>query len=123
MNYTIPTFYDSMISKLITNGSNRSDAINRMKRALSEYIILGVKTTIPFHKAIIRNPYFLKGELNTHFIDDHKKKIDEEMRKVIEEDREHVNRMKATFMPGKKVAAISAGVGAYLTNVQSQQTK
>ena len=123
MNYTIPTFYDSMISKLITNGSHRLDAINRMKRALSEYIILGVKTTIPFHKAIIRNPYFIKGDLNTHFIDEHKNKIDEEMQKVIEEDRENENRLKATFMPGKKVAAISTGVGAYLTNVQSQQKK
>ena len=121
MNYTIPPFYDSMISKLITNGSTRNDAINRMKRALSEYIILGVKTTLPFHKAIIRNPNFIKGDLNTHFIDDHKKKIDEEMAKVIEEDLETVNRLKSTFMPGKKIAAISAGVGAYLTNVQSQQ--
>lgn len=54
MNYTIPTFYDSMISKLVTNGSTRQDAINRMKKAVSEYIILGVKTTIPFHKAILK---------------------------------------------------------------------
>ena len=123
MNYTIPTFYDSMISKLITSGSTRNNAINRMKRALSEYIILGVKTTIPFHKAVIRNPYFIEGDLNTHFIDEHKNKIDEEMQKVIEEDRENVNRLKATFMPGQKIAAISAGVGAYLTNVQSKQQK
>lgn len=123
MNYTIPTFYDSMISKLVTNGSTRQDAIDRMKRALSEYIILGVKTTIPFHKAIIRNPYFLKGDLNTHFIDEHKKGIEEEMKKVIEEDLENVNRLKATFMPGKKIAAISAGVGSYLTNAKAQQNK
>ena len=101
MNYTIPTFYDSMISKLITYGRNRNDAINRMKRALSEYIILGVKTTIPFHKAILRNPNFLSGDLNTHFIDLHKKGIDKEMENVIVEDTEIVNKLKSTFMPGK----------------------
>jgi len=123
MNYTIPTFYDSMISKLITSGRTRNDAINRMKRALSEYIILGVKTTIPFHKAILRNKSFIKGDLHTHFVDEHKIGIDEEMEKVIEEDLERVNRMKSTFMPGKKVAAISASVGAYLNNAKAQQLK
>ena len=71
MNYTIPTFYDSMISKLVTSGRTRNDAVNRMKRALSEYIILGVKTTIPFHKAILRNESFLAGDLHTHFVDEH----------------------------------------------------
>lgn len=98
MNYTIPTFYDSMISKLITYGRTRNDAINRMKRALSEYIILGVKTTIPFHKAILRNKNFLSGDLNTHFIDLHKKGIDKEMENVILEDLETVNKMKSTFI-------------------------
>lgn len=123
MNYTIPTFYDSMISKLITSGRTRTDAINRMKRALSEYIILGVKTTIPFHKAILRNPHFLEGDLHTHFVDEHKKGIDDEMKNVIAEDLERVNRLKSTFMPGKKIAAISAGVGSYLTNAKAQQLK
>lgn len=61
MNYEIPPFYDSMISKLIVWGMTRDEAINRMKRALSEYIILGVKTTIPFHKAIMRNEAFRRG--------------------------------------------------------------
>ena len=123
MNYTIPTFYDSMISKLITYGRTRDDAISRMKRALSEYIILGVKTTIPFHKAILRNPNFLSGDLNTHFIDQHKKGIDQEMEKVIEEDLEYVNKLKSTFMPGKKIAAISAAVGAYQNAAKNQMRK
>ncbi|MDR0901055.1 MAG: acetyl-CoA carboxylase biotin carboxylase subunit, partial [Methanobrevibacter sp.] len=115
MNYTIPTFYDSMISKLITGGRNRNEAIGRMKRALSEYIILGVKTTIPFHKAIMRNPNFLEGNLHTHFVDEFRKGIIDDMEEVIAEDRERVNRLKSTFMPGKKVAAISTAVGSYLT--------
>ena len=123
MNYTIPTFYDSMISKLITYGRNRDDAINRMKRALSEYIILGVKTTIPFHKAILRNPNFISGNLNTHFIDTYKKGIELEMNNIIAEDVEYVNRLKSTFMPGKKIAAISAAVGSYQNAAKAHMTK
>lgn len=121
MNYTIPTFYDSMISKLITWGRTRNDAISRMKRALSEYIILGVETTIPFHKAILRNPNFVKGDLHTHFIDDYKIGIKSEMKKVIAEDLENVSRLKSTFMPAQKIAAISAAVGSYLNTAKSQQ--
>ena len=121
MNYTIPTFYDSMISKLITYGRDRNDAIDRMKRALSEYIILGVRTTIPFHKAVLRNPNFISGNLNTHFIDTYKKGIEEEMENVIAEDLELVNKMKSTFMPGKKIAAISAAVGSYQNMAKNQQ--
>ncbi|RBQ23662.1 Pyruvate carboxylase subunit A [Candidatus Methanobinarius endosymbioticus] len=123
MNYTIPTFYDSMISKLITWGSNRNEAINRMKRALSEYIILGVKTTIPFHKAIMRNNYFLEGDLHTHFVDDHRKGIDDEMTGIMEEETERINRMRSTFMPGKKVAAISVAIGSYLNTAKNHQMK
>ncbi|MDD1775342.1 MAG: acetyl-CoA carboxylase biotin carboxylase subunit, partial [Methanobacterium sp.] len=62
MNYTIPPYYDSMISKLIVWGRDRDEAINRMKRALAEYIILGVKTTIPFHKAMMNSPHFHQGD-------------------------------------------------------------
>ena len=121
MNYTIPTFYDSMISKLITYGRSRNDAINKMKRALSEYIILGVKTTIPFHKAVLRNPNFISGNLNTHFIDTNRKSIETEMVNVIAEDLENVNKLKSTFMPAKKMAAISAAMGSYLNAAKQQQ--
>lgn len=113
MGYTIPTFYDSMISKLITWGRTRDDAIAKMRRALREYIIIGVPTTIPFHKAILKNPNFIKGDLNTHFIDQHKKGIDEEMANVIEEDREYVDRMKTVFTSNKKIAAITAALGSH----------
>jgi acetyl-CoA carboxylase biotin carboxylase subunit len=67
--YTIPPHYDSMIAKLITVGSTRSNSINRMSRALGEYLVTGVKTTIPFQEAIMRNPDFLRGKYNTGFVE------------------------------------------------------
>ena len=63
----------------------------------------------------MRNPNFLSGDLNTHFIDTHKKGIEEEMVNVIAEDLEYVNKLKSTFMPAKKIAAISAAVGTHVT--------
>jgi pyruvate carboxylase subunit A len=59
--------------------------------------------------------------LNTHFIDLHKKGIDKEMENVIVEDTEIVNKLKSTFMPGKKIAAISAAVGSYQNMAKNQQ--
>ena len=68
-NYSIPAFYDSMISKLIAWGKDRNEAIMRMRRALYEYVIQGVKTNIAFHRAVMENPRFVGGELETHFIE------------------------------------------------------
>lgn len=67
--YTIPPNYDSMIGKLITIGANRQNAILRMQRALSEYIVSGIKTTIPFQLEIMKNPDFLRGTYDTSFIE------------------------------------------------------
>jgi len=92
-----------------------------MKRALNEYVILGLNTTIPFHKAILKNKNFVEGDLHTHFIDEHKKGIEKEMENVIIEDLERVSRLKSTFMPAKKIAAISSAVGSYLTNTKTQK--
>jgi len=64
--------YDPLIANLICGGKNRHEAINRMKRALDEYIIEGVITNIPFHKMIMKNKYFVKGKLDTHFIENQK---------------------------------------------------
>ena len=58
-----------MISKLIAWGSDRDEAIQRMRRALYEYTIVGIKSNIPFHQAVMENERFVKGELGTHFID------------------------------------------------------
>ena len=66
--YTIPPYYDSMIAKLIVWGDTRKDAVARMKRALREFIVEGVKTTIPFHLQIMQNKDFLSGAYTTSFI-------------------------------------------------------
>ena len=123
MNYTIPSFYDSMISKLIVWGQNREESISRMKRALSEYIILGVKTTIPFHKAMMLSPHFQKGRLHTHFVDIYKKEIMDNMKKVIQEDKMKEARLKSTFLPSKRVAAVSAAVNSYMAQSIAQNKK
>ena len=67
--YTIPPHYDSMIAKLIVWGKDRRDAMERMSRALSEYMITGIKTTIPFEQAILQDPNFRRGVYSTNFIE------------------------------------------------------
>ena len=67
--YVIPPYYDSMIGKLITVAQTRSEAIDTMYRALSEYVIEGVKTTIPFHLQLMQNERFRSGDFNTKFLD------------------------------------------------------
>jgi acetyl-CoA carboxylase biotin carboxylase subunit len=67
--YTIPPTYDSMIGKLITYGKDRREAIDRMSRALGEYMITGVKTTVPFEQNILQDPDFRRGVYSTGFIE------------------------------------------------------
>ncbi len=67
--YTIPPTYDSMIAKLIVTGKDRRDAIDRMNRALNEYLITGVKTTISFQQAIMQDPNFRRGVYSTNFVE------------------------------------------------------
>jgi acetyl-CoA carboxylase biotin carboxylase subunit len=67
--YTIPPTYDSMIGKLITTGKDRRETIDRMNRALSEYMITGVKTTISFQQAIMQDPNFRRGVYSTSFVE------------------------------------------------------
>jgi biotin carboxylase len=66
--YTIPPYYDSMIAKLIVRARTRDEAILKMERALDEFIIEGVKTTVPFHQRLMRNPDFRKGDFHTGFL-------------------------------------------------------
>jgi len=68
--YTIPPYYDSMIGKLICWGENRKQARRRMYQALKEYVITGIKTTIPFHQQIIEDEVFKSGQFNTGFLED-----------------------------------------------------
>lgn len=67
--YVIPTTYDSLISKLITTGKDRREAMDKMSRALGEYLITGIKTTIPFEQAILQDPNFRRGVYSTSFVD------------------------------------------------------
>ncbi|CAN2250409.1 MULTISPECIES: acetyl-CoA carboxylase biotin carboxylase subunit [Bacillus] len=67
--YSIPPYYDSMIAKVITYGKTRDEAIARMKRALSEFVIEGVETTIPFHLKLLEHETFVSGEFNTKFLE------------------------------------------------------
>ena len=68
--YTIPSNYDSMIAKLIVTGRTRQQAIERMKRALDEFIIEGVQTTIPFHRQLMDHPEYVAGNYTTKFMED-----------------------------------------------------
>lgn len=67
--YTIPPYYDSMIAKVISYGATREEAIARMKRALSEFAVEGVHTTIPFHLKLLENEVFVSGDFNTKFLE------------------------------------------------------
>ena len=69
-NYVIPPFYDSLIVKLIAVAQTREEAISKMERALEEFIIEGVKTTIPFHQALMKDENFRKGNYTTKFMED-----------------------------------------------------
>ncbi len=67
--YTIPPNYDSMIAKLITTAQTREEAISKMKRALDEFVIEGIKTTIPFHRQLMDHPDYISGKYTTAFMD------------------------------------------------------
>ena len=68
--YAIPPHYDSMIAKLITTAQTREEAINKMKRALDEFVIEGIKTTIPFHRQLMDHPDYVAGNYTTKFMED-----------------------------------------------------
>ena len=67
--YEIPPFYDSMIAKLIAYGPNRKEVIKTMRRALDEFLIEPIKTTIVFHKKVFTDADFQKGNVSTHFVE------------------------------------------------------
>ncbi|MBL7471337.1 acetyl-CoA carboxylase biotin carboxylase subunit [Robertkochia sediminum] len=77
--YIIPPNYDSMIAKLITTAQTREEAIHKMKRALDEFVIEGIKTTIPFHRQLMDHPDYIAGNYTTKFMEDFEMKPEEEM--------------------------------------------
>jgi pyruvate carboxylase subunit A len=106
-SYTIPPFYDPIISKLIVWGRDRNEAIIRMRRALYEYIIVGIKNNIPFHKAVMVNPRFVKGELGTHFIDRETTLMDD-MKRIMEREKPLEEKLSYLFGEKRRIAAIAA---------------
>lgn len=76
--YTIPPYYDSMIAKLIVWGKDREEAIARMKRALEEFVVAGISTTIPFHLKVLDHEVFVSGEFDTKFLENYPLDLDEE---------------------------------------------
>lgn len=73
-SYVVPPYYDSMISKIIAIARTRDEAINTMERALSEYVVEGIKTTIPFHQQLMLDKNFRKGNYTTKFMESFKLK-------------------------------------------------
>jgi acetyl-CoA carboxylase biotin carboxylase subunit len=68
---TVTVHYDPMVAKLVVWGADRDEAIGRMRRALSEFVVKGIKTSIPFHLKVLRHPVFIEGKYDTGFIDEH----------------------------------------------------
>ena len=120
--YTISPFYDSMISKLCAYGSTRDEAIARMERALYEYVVIGVTTNIPFHKAVMENAEFRKGNLSTRFIEDNH--IVDAVNKILKRDSEKGATL-ASALDNEEVvvAAITAAVGSYISNIAEIENK
>lgn len=71
--YTVPPYYDSMIAKLIVSAPNRQQAIDRMKRALGEFVIEGIKTNIPYQRQLMDDPRFISGDFDTKYLENHVK--------------------------------------------------
>ena len=111
-HYTIPYCYDPMISKLIVWGRDRGEAIARMRRALYEYIIVGVKTNINFHKAVMNNPRFIAGDLTTSFLERETTLI-EDMKRVMEQEKPLEEKLSNIFRD-QQCAAATAAVMSYI---------
>jgi pyruvate carboxylase subunit A len=105
--YVIPPFYDPMISKLVSWGRDRNEAIERMRRALYEYVIEGVKTNIPFHLAVMENPRYMGGELDTGFIE-RETGLSDDIRRILSQGHSLGERLPKSLLGKKKIAAIAA---------------
>jgi pyruvate carboxylase subunit A len=120
--FTIPHFYDPMISKLVVWGRDREEAIIRMRRALYEYIIVGVTNNIPFHKAVMENHRFVSGDLSTMFIEQETTLI-EDMKKIMAREKPLEEKLSQIFESKKKVAAVAAVAAVARLNPHWQKQK
>ena len=118
--YTIPPFYDPMIAKLIVWGRDRSETIARMKRALYEYVIVGIKNNIPFHKAVMENPRYVKGELGTHFIET-ETTLPEDMKRIAEREIQLEEKLPRQSGDNRRIAAVAAVTAVARTYLAGKQ--
>jgi acetyl-CoA carboxylase biotin carboxylase subunit len=65
----VPPYYDSMVAKLIVHGTSRNEAMMRLRRALDEYVVGGIETTLPLHRRIVQAPEFVNGEYDIHWLE------------------------------------------------------
>jgi pyruvate carboxylase subunit A len=112
MGYSIPVLYDSLIAKLTAWGWDRPEAIQRMRRAIYEYVILGVKTTLPLHHALMHHPQFVKGNTHTHFLIE--EGVLDTLERYVREEETRMQTLAASLKGGREVVAITAAVNAYL---------
>ena len=110
--YKVLPHFDSLLALLICSGKTRQEAIARMKNALEEYIIEGVKTTMSFHKAVLGNKNFIKGDITTSFI---------EKNKIIEEIKRKT-RVKKELKNSQKILIVTTAVSQYLKKRQKPYT-
>ncbi|MHB1665517.1 MAG: acetyl-CoA carboxylase biotin carboxylase subunit, partial [bacterium] len=96
-DYVLPPFYDSMIAKMTVYGRTWDETVRRASRALQEFVIKGIRTTIPFQLKIIEDEDFIKGNFDTHFI----------------EERQYLRDYKIQRDPFDRIIAISAAIAAY----------
>ena len=109
--YTVPPYYDPMISKLIVWGRDRDEAVIRMSRALYEYVINGVRTNLPFHRAVMKNQRFIKGDIGTHFIEE-ETGLSEDIKSILEQEETLADKLQFKSDQKARVAAIAASVVA-----------
>ena len=119
MGYTIPATYDSMIAKLCAWGMNRQEAIERMRRAIYEYVIIGVKTTLPLHHAIMNNSHFMAGDTHTHFLQE--EHIIKTLTRYVREEETRIQTLAASLRQGKEIAAITGAINVYMKSQKKAQ--
>jgi len=105
--HVISPHYDSLISKLMCNGRTRHEAILKMRRALDEYIIEGVRTTMQFHKVVLNNKQFWRGNISTSFI---------EQNNIIEQLKHYKRSAKKKLSKKEKVLLVTTAVSHYMEN-------
>ena len=120
----IPPYYDPMIAKLITYGNSREEAIARMRRALKEYVIVGVTTNIPFHRAVLEDEKFIRGEISTHYVEQNMHRLKKKMVQYALESRDLYSVMsEKVFEKNKKIAAVVGGLTMYISQIMRENEK